>query len=171
MQNFLAGARSLLKHFDKSKKAYKEVSLGLQPFTIYFEDKCKEACRKVPLGSTILYKVFWEGLRNRPRLDWAEGVWYLFLATSGHQCQKFISTEGDWALCSDPMQFWISLIFPFPKFLSNTRGISYIMTSSSTLLTVNGMCTNTLQNFKLLCKRLSEKFCFATYIFENESTF
>ena len=57
------------------------------------------------------------------------------------------------------------------KSFGNTRGISYIMTSSSTLLTVNGMCTNTLQNFKLLCKRLSEKFCFATYIFENESTF
>ena len=57
------------KHFDKSKKAYKEVPLGLQPFTIYFEDKGKEACRKVPLGSTILYRVFWEGLRNRPGLD------------------------------------------------------------------------------------------------------
>ena len=58
MQNFLAGARSLLKHFDKSKKAYKEVPLGLQPFTIYFEDKSKEAYRKVSLGSTILYRVF-----------------------------------------------------------------------------------------------------------------
>lgn len=150
----------------------------------------------MPLGSTTLYDIFW-GQKQRSVQESTTRIYNSLQgilrgtkesteARLGWRC--FISVFGYfWAPVSEIYFYWGGLgtmLWPntvldlanvsFSKDLKsfgNTRGISYIMTSSSTLLTVNGMCTKTLQNFKLLCKRLSEKFCFATYIFENESTF